>query len=140
VTSLDGALYLVGRSGDPFKRLEPGDPFDLPVITGPAARDWGRDRQGTEERLAEGLDLLRRYRALPISKRHEPQELNLAPGGEAVLTVGTTPVALHLGAAPWQKQLLRAVRVLERVRAGREPSVVFADNRAHPERVVVRMR
>jgi len=140
VTSVDGALYLVARSGDPFKRLEPGDPFDLPVITGLDPRDFGRDRDHARERLGGALELLRRYRALPVSKRYDAEEVHLAPGGEAVLMVGEKAIALYLGEPPWQKQLLRAARVLERVRAGREPSAVFADNRAHPERVVVRMR
>lgn len=140
VTSVGGALYLVARSGEPFKPLEPGDPFDLPVITGLGPRDFGRDRDGARERLGRALDLVRRYRALPVSKRYDAEEVHLAPGGEAVLTVGKAGIALYLGEPPWQKQLLRAARVLQRMRTGREPSTVFADNRAHPERVVVRMR
>jgi cell division protein FtsQ len=62
-------------------------------------------------------------------------------GGGAVLTVGKDGVTLELGHGPWRKKLLMAARVIGRLRAkGQQPGIVFLDNEAHPERVVVRMR
>jgi len=58
-----------------------------------------------------------------------------------VLTAGKTGVTLHLGRGPWRRKLLMADRVIERLaRRGRVPGIIFLDNRAHPDRVVVRMR
>ena len=141
VAAIDDKLYLVTRAGEPFKELAEGDPFDLPVVTGISAENLARDRAREIERIALGLEILRHYERVGMSKIHPPQEVHLMPGGEAVLTVGKSAVTLHLGNGPWRKKLLMGERVVSRLAAkGRVPGIVFLDNRAHPERVVVRMR
>ena len=48
---------------------------------------------------------------------------------------------LALSTKGLRQRLLMAERVIQETRqGGRLPGVVFADNQAHPERVVVRMR
>jgi cell division protein FtsQ len=135
-------LYLVTRAGEPFKPLAEGDPFDLPVLTGISADNLTRDRAREVERIAAMLEILRHYERVDMSKVHPAQELHLRTGGDAVLTVGGKhPISLHLGTGPWRKKLLMAERVVARMGArGRLPGIVFLDNTAHPERVVVRMR
>jgi cell division protein FtsQ len=142
VAAIGDQLYLVTRAGEPFKLLEEGDPFDLPVVTGINADNLARDREREIERIALGLEILRHYERVPMSKIHPAQEIQIVPGGEAVLTVGgKNPITLHLGSGPWRKKLLMAERVIGRLAAkGRVPGIVFLDNTAHPERVVVRMR
>lgn len=141
IASIGDQMYLVTRSGEPFKRLEDGDPFDLPVITGIDPKEIARDRVREIERVATGIQILRHWERIGVSKTHPAQEVHLTPGGDAVLTVGKGGIALHLGAGPWRKKLLMAERVMQRLAGGgRTPGVVFLDNAAHPERVVVRMR
>ena len=141
VAAIGDKLYLVTRAGEPFKGLADGDPFDLPVVTGIDAENLARDRAREIERIALGLEILRHYERVGMSKIHPAQEVHLMPGGEAVLTAGKNAVTLHLGNGPWRKKLLMAERVVSRLSAkGRVPGIVFLDNRAHPERVVVRMR
>ena len=61
--------------------------------------------------------------------------------GDVSLTVGKAGITVHVGKGPWRKKLLMAERVIGQMeKKGRVPGIVFADNVAHPERVVVRMR
>jgi cell division protein FtsQ len=143
LAAIGDQLYLVTRTGEPFKRLEPdaGDPHQLPLVTGIRPEALAKDRAGELERLRTALDVLRHYERLVLSKTHEPQEVHVESSGQVVLSVGRQGIALHLGRGPWQKKLTMAERVLsELARKGRVPGIVFLDNEAHPERVVVRMR
>ncbi|HVU04904.1 MAG TPA: FtsQ-type POTRA domain-containing protein [Polyangiaceae bacterium] len=141
VTTLDGVLYLVTAEGEPFKPVEGKDPTDLPVITGITPRDLAIDRARAVDRYAQALEVLREYAALPLGRLYEAEELHLEPDGSVVLTVGKKGTTLHLGKGPFRQKLLMAARVLAKVQAGAEPpGIVFLDNEAHPERVVVRMR
>lgn len=141
VTVLENALYLVTPEGEPFKEAEPGDPTDLPVITGITPRDLAIDRARAIDRIAVGLEVLREYQALPLAKVFEPEEVHLDPGGAVTLTIGKKGMTLPLGHGPFRQKLLMAARVIAKVQAtGELPGIVFLDSEAHPERVVVRMR
>jgi cell division protein FtsQ len=141
VTTLEDSLYLVTPEGEPFKAMEAGDPTDLPVITGVTLRDLAIDRARAVERLSIGLEVIRDYEALPLSRIYEAEEAHLVPDGSVVLTIGKKGTALYLGKGPWRQKLLMAARVIGKVQGGGElPGIVFLDNEAHPERVVVRMR
>jgi cell division protein FtsQ len=141
LAAIDGRLYLVTATGEPFKQLEKGEQFDLPVVTGVRSAQLKRDRQGQIARIGDALQALRHYARLPMSEVHPAQEVHLTEGGDVVLTVGKAGVTLHLGQGPWKQKLLMAARVTESLRRrGQVPGIVFLDNEAHPERVVVRMR
>jgi cell division protein FtsQ len=138
---LGGCLYLLSRQGEPFKALDKEDPHDLPVISGISAENLAGDRQAAIGRWAVAVEVLRQYERLPLSKMYPAEEVHLAASGDVVLTVGASGIAMHLGKGPWQKKLRMAARVFERLaQKGRVPGIVFLDNQAHPERVVVRMQ
>jgi cell division protein FtsQ len=137
---VDG-LYVVSAEGEPFKKVEPTDPVDLPVVTGISPSGLARDRDRELERLTLGLEVLRQYRRLALERTYPAQEVHLEPGGQVRLVIGAEGISLSLGAGSLRQRLLMAERVvLETRAAGRLPGIVFADNVAHPERVVVRMR
>lgn len=141
IASIDQSLYLLTRTGEPFKQLGPGDPYDLPVVTGITADNLARDRKGAIRRIGVALDVLENYDRIPLSRTYPPQEVHLMEGGGVVLTIGKDGVTLELGHGPWRKKLLMAARVIGKLRArGQRPGIVFLDDEAHPERVVVRMR
>lgn len=141
LAAIEGELYLVTGDGQPFKALESKDPGDLPVLTGIGGRELSVDRARAVERLALGLEVLRDYGALPIAHVYEPEEVNLGEDGSIVLTIGKRGIALHLGTGPFRQKLLMAARILARLQPGGDlPGILFLDNEAHPERVVVRMR
>lgn len=103
LASLDGSLFLVEASGEPFKAWQEGDVGDLPVLTGVTLDALGKDRAGAVARLATGLSVLSHYDRLPVSQLHRAQEVNLSPDGSVVLSVGARGVSLHLGQGPWPK-------------------------------------
>ncbi len=141
VTPLGGQLFLLTRTGEPFKAVEAGDPIDLPVVTGIDVEQLAQDRPRELERIAIGMEVLRHYERMALSKVHAAQEVHVAADGRVTLSVGKEGTALHLGFGPWRKKLTMASRVVGlSEKRGQTPGIVFLDNQAHPERVVVRMR
>jgi cell division protein FtsQ len=141
LASIGERLYLVTREGAPFKEFQPGDPYDLPLITGASPENLFADRVREIERIQTAIEVLRQYERLPESKVYPAEEVHLADSGDVTLNVGKDGLALELGAGPWRKKLLMAGEVIGELRKkSRSPGIVFLDNQAHPERVVVRMR
>ncbi|HEX4479077.1 MAG TPA: FtsQ-type POTRA domain-containing protein [Polyangiaceae bacterium] len=141
VATLDDGLYLITPEGEPFKPVEAKDPTDLPYITGVNTRDLAVDRDRAVDRLAVGLEVVREYQSMPLSKVYEPEEVHLGSDGAVVLTIGKRGTALELGMGPFRQKLLMGARVIAKLQANGElPGIIFLDNAAHPERVVVRMR
>jgi cell division protein FtsQ len=141
IALLGDDLYLVTPKGLPFKLLDDRDPHDLPVVTGLGPRDFALDRDSAVERLGEALELIRYYDTLPLASVHPAEELHLETDGGVVMTIGTKPITLQLGKEGWRQRLAMAARVLGKLqRSGERPGILFLDNEAHSERVVVRMR
>jgi cell division protein FtsQ len=134
-------LYLVTADGEPFKELSPGDPADFPLITGVSVEGLSRDRAREIDRVRLGLDVLEQYGRVPLSKTQVAQEVHLADSGDVVLTAGKEGITFELGKDAYRRKLLMGEQVVgEMRRKGRSPGIVFLDNQAHPERVVVRMK
>ena len=141
VVALAEHLYLVTREGVPFKEVQTGDPYDLPLISGASPENLQRDRTREIERIQTGLEVLRQFERMPLSRVYPAEEVHLADAGDVTLTCGKDGVTLELGTGPWRKKLLMAEEVVAELRKkGRTPGIVFLDNVAHPDRVVVRMR
>lgn len=134
-------LYLVTADGEPFKELSPGDPADFPLITGASVEGLSRDRARELDRVRIGLEVLEQYSRVPLSKTQPAQEVHLSDAGDVVLTAGKEGITFELGKDAYRRKLLMGEQVVaEMRRKGRSPGIVFLDNQAHPERVVVRMR
>lgn len=141
IASIEGELYLVTPAGEPFKKLGEGDPHDLTVISGVSLRGVALDRAREIERIRSALEVLRHYETLPVAAVHPAQEVHLGADGGMVMTIGTPAVTLQLGRKSYRQKLLMAARVLGRLgKRGERPGIIFLDNEAHEERVVVRMR
>lgn len=135
-----GRLLLVNRQGESFKEFTAGDPGDLPLITGATLEEDPNDVGLLRQRIARGLDVLTAYSQSRLSKAYGAQEVHLTPGSEAVITLGHKAITLHLGAGPWPKKFEMAERIVARLQAQHaSASVIFLDNRANPNRVVVRV-
>jgi len=139
--AIGSELYLCNHEGEPFKRIEPGDPSSMVVITGLTNDELARDRTAAIKRIKAALELSADYEQRGPARRLPLEEIALFEDGTARVMVGKDGVTLELGTGPYRPKILRAARVLEEVeRRHATPSVVFLDNEAHPERVVVRMR
>jgi cell division protein FtsQ len=138
---IGGELYLATRDGDLFKKIGAEDPSDLPLITGIPPAHVVSDRPGVVLAVKRVLDVAEEADRTGIGKRYPLQELHLEKDGSLVVTIGREAIALHLGQAPYRDKVEQAARILSEVaRRKANASVIFLDNDAHPERVVVRMR
>ena len=141
LVSIGGELYLATRDGDLFKKIGQEDPVDLPIITGIPASQVTTDRPGVVIAVRRALDVADEAERTGISKRYPLQELHLEKDGSLVVTIGREANALSLGHPPFRDKMEGASRILnELARRKANASVIFLDNDAHPERVVVRMR
>jgi cell division protein FtsQ len=139
--ALGQKMYLVTRQGEIFKRALPGDPSDLPTVTGLMPDLVARDRPGAVGLIKRALDLVGEYERTPPAKTLPVQEVHMHDDGALSLVVGKDPIILRMGRGPYRQTVEQAAKVLAEVpRRGVQASVVFLDNEAHPERVVVRMR
>jgi cell division protein FtsQ len=141
LAAVGGSLYLVDTGGEIFKELDEGDPHELPVVTGIDSDAIARDREAVTQRVRRALELCVDLEEAEIAKRYPIQEVHIAPDTGLTVTVGTDALALAFGTPPYRVKIAKAKRILGELRHLQvKPAVVFLDNEAHPERVVVRMR
>jgi cell division protein FtsQ len=134
-------LYVATRQGVLFKRLELGDPSDMLVVTGLVPDLVARDLAAAVALVKRALDLAGEYDRNGPSKALPLQEVHVHDDGAMSLVVGHDPIVVRMGMGPYRQTIEQAARVLaELPRRGAQASVVFLDNEAHPERVVVRTR
>jgi cell division protein FtsQ len=139
--AIGGDLYLATRDGDLFKRFAPGDPEDLPIVTGVLPEQIAKDRPGVVLTVKRALDVLEELERAGIARKYPVQELHLEKDGSLVVTIGREAIAVHLGHPPFRVKIEQGARVLAEIAKRKaNASVIFLDNDAHPERVVVRMR
>ncbi|HLK41105.1 MAG TPA: FtsQ-type POTRA domain-containing protein [Polyangiaceae bacterium] len=133
--------YLASADGEPFKRLEPGDPMDFPLVTGLRAEALAEDRPGALRTVQRAIDLAAEFEHGALAKRAPLQEVHLGADGSFTIIVGHAGMELVLGPPPFRRKLDQAARVVaELERRGAKADAIMLDNDTRPERVVVRMR
>lgn len=133
--------YLVQRDGSVIKKVEPGDPTDLHVVTGIRIQQLVDDREGATRTIGRALDLASDYDHSPLAAAKPLEEVHVENNGEMTLVVGKSAVTIKLGAAPYRRKIEQAVRVVAELdRRGAKPDAIMLDNDARPDRVVVRVR
>lgn len=136
-----GETYLVTAEGEIWKKLEPGDPTDLPIVTGLPVQMLTEDRKGAELVVRRALELGAEYERTSLSKRSPLQEIHVSGNGATSLVVGKSALTLELGEAPFRRKLEQASRVVAELdKRGAKPDAILLDDDARPDRVVVRMR
>lgn len=148
-----GALYLVDARGAVFKRVEPGEHFDFPILTGVRKEDLAggpdadSERMQTAKRLVSGaLRLLDAWRTSPFGRTNRISEVHMDPlfGYRVVLGAGTPEGAgaiVHLGRGAVESKLEKLEAVLaDAARRKRAVAEVRLDDERDPNRVAVRFR
>lgn len=133
-----GGLYLVDARGEVFKRAEPGDGLDLPVVTGIERDAWVDRRAEVEPLLAGALALATAWAGSRLDGPASISEIHVDPDyGTTVTTAAGAEV--RLGQKDLEAKLSRLSRLLPALEAeGRKPEVIHLDNRRHPDWVAVR--
>lgn len=140
IVALD-ETYLVSPSGEVFKRVEPGDPSDLPIITGLSADAAGTDKEVLTRTLQRALDVAADYAQSTLGTRYALQEVHVEKAGGLTLVVGQLGVSLVLGSPPYRRKLDECAAVLRELdKRGQKADAVLADNEARGDRVVARVR
>jgi cell division protein FtsQ len=136
-----GDLFLVDADGAPFKKLEPGDPVELPLITGLTQEAVDEDRPGACRTIRRGIDVAAEYARTGLARRAPLQEVHVDPTGAFTLVVGRAAMELVLGGPPFRRKLDEASRVLAELDRRRvQATAIMLDNEVRPERVVARLR
>ena len=139
LVSLDG-VYLLDPSGEVFKRLQPGERVDLPVITGITRADVTQAPERTRERLKAALAAIDRVAATRCLADRELAEVHL----DELLGVSLVfdPGALHvrLGTErPAGRLPLLCELFAELERRGLEARSVLLDRGDRPHWATVRL-
>ncbi|HEX3344051.1 MAG TPA: FtsQ-type POTRA domain-containing protein [Polyangiaceae bacterium] len=133
--------YLATAEGEPFKKLEPGDPIDLPLVTGLRQESLDDDREGTMRTIRRAIDLAAEYDHGSLARRAPLAEVHVDSDGTFAVVVGRSALQLVLGGPPFRRKLDQAARVVAELdRRGAKADSIMLDNDSRPERVVVRMR
>ncbi len=133
--------WLVSDEGAVFKRLEPGDPADFPVITGIERGHFTEDRAFRTRILLAVVALLSDWRAAGLWRREPISEIHVEADDSLTLRVGEDSAEIRLGASPYRAKLDRLRRVLDELgQRHARPAYVYLDNVRRPDRVVVRVR
>lgn len=134
-----GHLYLLDERGEVFKRALPGDPLDLPVITGLPRGDWADRPEEARQRLDEALHALGAWGAREKSRTLQAAEVHLDEAEGVTLYLGDRGPAVKLGHGDFERKLDRLDRVLAEVeRRGERVELVRLDNRARPGWIAAR--
>lgn len=135
------ALYLVSEEGSVFKPLEPGDPIDLPVITGVQPEQFRSDLGLRTGLLVNAVALLHDYRDAGLWRREPISEIHSEPDGSFTLYIGDDSMLVRLGQAPFRTKLKRLRGILDELKDdAARPAYVYLDNVRRPDRVAVRLR
>lgn len=133
--------YLATAEGEPFKKLEPGDPIDLPLVTGLRQESLDDDREGTMRIIRRAIDLAAEYDHGALARRAPLEEVHVDSDGTFAVVVGRNALELVLGGPPFRRKLDQAARVVAELdKRGAKADSIMLDNDSRPERVVVRMR
>jgi cell division protein FtsQ len=129
-TVLLGELYLLSREGVPFKRLQPGDAVDLPLVSGFDRDAYVARQESTEAKLREALAVIAAYAESPAARGAPLSELRLSDSG-MVLVVGKEGQEVVLGEGGVADKLARLARVKAALAARQQSAdVIHLENPA----------
>lgn len=136
-----GRLYLLDEQDEVFKRALPGDPIDLPVITGVSREEWTEAPREARERIREAMELLDAVDRRPALAGLPVAEVHLDPAEDLTLYLGDDGLAVKLGRDGIESKLDRLERVfVELERRGERAELLRLDNRTRPGWIAARLR
>jgi cell division protein FtsQ len=139
VLALD-ALYLVDAEGGVFKRAAPGEYAGLPIVTGVGRTAYLMEPAWARKQVRAALQAVGRYRLNPDRPALGEAHVDRFAGVTLYTDQG---VSLRVGRgtdSELDTRLQRFDVVWQALKkSGERPSVLFLDNRAHPDHVTVRL-
>jgi cell division protein FtsQ len=141
VLVLGDELLLVGQDASVLKPVEPGDPVDLPLLTGTDADRFRAELDYRSSLLVAAVGLLHDYRDAGLWAREPLAEIRVEPDQGLTLYIGDDATQVRLGKRPFAKKLRRLRGIFEQLSRDKErPLYVYLDNIRRPDRATVRLR
>ncbi len=139
MVSLPSGIFLATAQGQLFKRFEPGDPSDLPIVTGITEGDAGGDRDATAQLVKRALDLSSEIERVGLYGGRI-EEVHVDADGGLSVVLGKRGVRVVFGRPPYRQKVRLGLRIEgELARRNARPTVIFLDDDTHAERIVVRL-
>lgn len=135
-----GGLYLCAQDGTLFKRVQQGDPTDLPIITGIARAEFERDPDAARENVRDALALLADLASSSLGGRVRLEEVHRDATGDLSVVLASG-VYVWLGRGPYRAKMARLSAILAELERQRiDPAEIHLESDRHPERATVRVR
>jgi cell division protein FtsQ len=133
-----GDLYLVDSDGRPFKKIESGDPTDLPLISGLAREQFVEATGQGRLRLREMLGVAAAYARSDAARDSVLAEIRLGRTGAVLVTAHGQEI--WVGDGDPAEALMRLKRIhAELERRGLIAQVIHLENRSRPGWVAVKL-
>ncbi len=132
-----GPLYLVSAEGRPFKKLQAGDAFDLPLITGIERELYVQAPEQATERLRKALEIAAAFGSAQPAEA-PLSEIRLSPLAVTLVTAAGQEIRMSEGG--FKEELARLNRVrLELKGRALSAAVIRLDNRIRPGWIAVKL-
>jgi cell division protein FtsQ len=109
-------LYLMDRNGEVFKKADPGEKLDFPVLTGLQWSEWKQKEPRTMELRHQALDLLDQMEGRKIFPLREVSEIHLSKKDGLTLYTVNGGIPIRLGWGNFADKLNRLEKVLPDLR------------------------
>ncbi len=131
-------LYLVDRNGEIFKKAEPKEKLDFPVLTGLTLQEWRRRDPKAGELIRQALELLDLLEGRKVFSLQDVSELHLSKRDGLTLHTLKGGVPIRLGTGEYGDKLNRLEKVLPDLRDKLKDVEYLA--LTYPKKVVVKMK
>ncbi|MDP3278122.1 MAG: FtsQ-type POTRA domain-containing protein [Deltaproteobacteria bacterium] len=134
-------LYLVATDGSLIKRLAPGDPIDLPMISGIDRALFAQDPELAKEHVRDALALLSDLAGSSLAGRVRADEVHRDATGDLSMTLSDRGIYVWMGRGPYRAKMARLSAILgELERNHLVAAEIHLESDRHPERAAVRLQ
>jgi len=131
-------LYLMDRNGEIFKKADPKEKLDFPILTGLHLPEWKQKEPRTVELLQHALEFLDQMEGRKIFTLQEVSEIHLSKRHGLTLYTLTGGVPVRMGWGEYADKLNRLEKVLPDLRNRLKNVEYLALN--YSKKVVVKMK
>jgi cell division protein FtsQ len=139
IISLESPYY-VNNKGEVFKRVQPGESVDLPVLTGISRNEFQTDNQNVKAAILQAMQLVGWTKQISCLGDLSVAEINLDELIGASLVLDPGALTVHLGKKDVRKRLNSICRVLQEVKERKlQAHSIMLDHVDQPGRTTVRL-
>ena len=131
-------LYLLDRNGEAFKKAEPKEKMDFPILTGLTFQEWKQREPKAMELFRQALELLDQMGGRKIFTFQEISEIHLSKKNGLTIYTLTGGVPIKVGMGDYADKLNRLEKVLPDLRSKWRGVEYLALD--YPKKVVVKMK